>query len=461
MKTRTAEEIWSAALGELQLQVNRANYDTWLRDTHGLSYEGSRFMVGTPTNFATEWLERRMSSLIKKTLMGILGHQIDLSFELMKTNGSMEYASAQPAASAVAVAYPPANPSNGYSWRIPSAKLNARYTFSSFIVGNCNRLAHAAAQGVAENPTQAYNPLFLYAGTGLGKTHLLHAVGHVVMNRPDAKILYVTGEQFTNDFVNALKSNSIEDFRNKYSSLDLLLMDDIQFIAGKEQTQEVLFHTFNDLHNAGRYIVISSDRHPKSMPLLEDRLQSRFQWGLIADIQPPDLETRLAILRTKAEEQKAEVPHEVLDFIARRVQKNIRELEGSLNRVVAYARLARVPLTVDMASQFLSDMNSSASRRTLTIDQVVGAVSASFQVELSLLKGTRRDKHIALARQVAMYLLREEMQKSWAEIGRELGGRDHTTILHGYNKIATGINISAELRRQVLEIRDGLYSLKS
>lgn len=454
MKTRTAEEIWAAALGELQLQVNKANFDTWLRDTRGLSYEGSSFMVGTPTNFATEWLERRMRSLIKKTLMGILGQSVDISFELMKHNGSTEAPSPQP--TPVANGYS----SNGYGGRVPSVKLNPRYTFDSFIVGNCNRLAHAASKGVADNPTQAYNPLFLYAGTGLGKTHLLHAVGHVVTARPGARVLYVTGEQFTNDFVNALKGNTTEDFRQKYNSLDLLLMDDIQFIAGKEQTQEVLFHTFNDLHNAGRYIVISSDRHPKSMPLLEDRLQSRFQWGLIADIQPPDLETRLAILRTKAEEQKAEVPQEVIDFIARRVQKNIRELEGSLNRVVAYSKLARVPLTVDMASQFLSDMTTGVSRRSLNTDLIIGAVATLFQVDLPLLKGTRRDKHIALARQVAMYLLREELQKSWAEIGRELGGRDHTTILHGYNKIATGINISAELRRQVLEIRDTLYSHK-
>ncbi|MDO8490609.1 MAG: chromosomal replication initiator protein DnaA [Dehalococcoidia bacterium] len=457
MKTRTAEEIWAAALGELQLQVNRANFDTWLRDTRGLSYEGSSFTVGTPTNFATEWLERRMHSLIKKTLMGIMGQPIDISFELMKNPGSREVAGPEPAPSPVTANYA----GNGYNNRIPYAKLNARYTFASFIVGNCNRLAHAAALGVAGNPTQAYNPLFFYAGTGLGKTHLLHAVGHVVTGRPGARVMYVTGEQFTNDFVNALKTNTTEDFRQKYNSLDLLLMDDIQFIAGKEQTQEVLFHTFNDLHNAGKYIVMSSDRHPKSMPLLEDRLQSRFQWGLIADIQPPDLETRLAILRAKAEEQKAEVPQEVIDFIARRIQKNIRELEGSLNRVVAYAKLARVPLTVDMASQFLSDMTASVNRRSLSADQVKGAVSLYFQVDLPLLTGTRRDKHIALARQVSMYLLREELQKSWAEIGRELGGRDHTTILHGYNKIATGINISAELRRQVLEIRDTLYSQKT
>ncbi len=341
--------------------------------------------------------------------------------------------------------------------RTGAPKLNRRYTFSTFIVGSCNRLAHAAALGVAENPGNSYNPLFIYSGSGLGKTHLLHAIGWVAL-RSCPRIMYVTAEQFTNEFITAIRERRSDDFRNKYRCVDVLLLDDIQFIAGKEQTQEGLFHTFNDLHTANSQIVISCDRPPKSLTLLEDRLRSRFEWGLIVDMQPPDLETRVAILQTKAEEQKSSLPTDVLDFIARRIQKNIRELEGALNRVLAYARLTKSPLTVELASQALADITSDAHKRALTPDAIKNVVANFFGVSPDALSGKRRDKTTSLARQMVMYLLREELQCSWTQIGRELGNRDHSTILHGYHKVSEDVNTDHALRRDLLEIKEALYS---
>jgi chromosomal replication initiator protein len=347
--------------------------------------------------------------------------------------------------------------STNYKQRTGAPKLNRKYTFSSFIVGSSNRLAHAAALGVAENPGNSYNPLFVYSGVGLGKTHLLHAIGwEAIRVRP--RVMYVTAEQFTNEFISAIRERRSEDFRDKYRSVDVLLLDDIQFIAGKEQTQEGLFHTFNALHTGNSQIVISCDRPPKSLTLLEDRLRSRFEWGLIVDMQPPDLETRTAILQTKAEEQKTGAPPEVLNFIARRIQKNIRELEGALNRVMAYARLTKSPLTVELATQALADISSDAHKRTLTPTVIMSVVATFFNIPPETLQGKRRDKTSSQARQIAMYLLREELQCSWTQIGRELGGRDHSTILHGYHKISDEVNTDHGLRRDLLEIRENLYS---
>ena len=316
MKTRPAADIWQAALEELQVKVSPANYQTWLKNTVGLNYFDNCFTVGVPSSFVTESLEKRLHPLIEKTLTGITGKPLKVQFQVHLGNGDEELAPPVPSS--------PSSPN--YKQRTGAPKLNRRYTFSSFIVGSSNRLAHAAALGVAENPGNSYNPLFVYSGVGLGKTHLLHAIGWVAL-KSCPRVMYVTAEQFTNEFISAIRERRSEDFRNKYRSADVLLLDDIQFIAGKEQTQEGLFHTFNDLHTNNSQIVISCDRPPKSLTLLEDRLRSRFEWGLIVDMQPPDIETRIAILQTKAEDQKTSVPPEVLEFIARRIQKNIRELE--------------------------------------------------------------------------------------------------------------------------------------
>jgi chromosomal replication initiator protein len=442
----SAREIWEAVLGELQLQLTKTNYDTWLRDTVGLSYHGDRFVVGVRSPFAIEWLEKRLHSLIEKTLIAITGNNLNVFFQIHQEEQSKLPNSK--GSSAV---------STSLSKKAGSNTFNPKYTFDSFIIGNCNRLAHAAALGVAEKPGCVYNPLFIYGGVGLGKTHLLHAIGHFV-SQSKLRVLYVSTEQFTNEFIKAIRERKTEEFRQKYRGVDVLLIDDVHFIIGKEQTQEGFFHTFNDLHNANRQIVLTSDRPPKSMPLLEDRLRSRFGWGLIADIQPPDLETRLAILEAKAEENKVSVPKEVLDLIARKSQKSIRELEGSLNRVVAFSRLTKVPITIELASKALAEFPDTTPRSALTPPVIIDTVAKYFDLGPQALGGKRRDKQTALARHIAAYLIREETERSFSDIGRELGGRDHSAILRGYQKIAVEIETSPQLRHDIIEIREKLYS---
>ena len=446
MKARSAAEVWQAALEELQVKVSPANYQTWLKNTVGLAQRDGNFIVGVPSSFVTESLEKRLNPLIEKTLSGITGRSLKVQFQVHLGDEEGELGPS-----------PPSPYSQQLSQRASPPKFNRRYTFDTFLVGTCNRLAHAAAQRVADDPGNSYNPLFIYSGVGLGKTHLLHAIGWVSC-RSCPRVMYVTAEQFTNEFISAIREGRSEDFRNKYRSVDVLLLDDIQFIAGKEQTQEGLFHTFNDLHNASRQIVISCDRPPKSLTLLEDRLRSRFEWGLIADMQPPDLETRIAILQKKAEEQKTAVPPEVLDLIARRIQKNIRELEGALNRVMAYSKLIKESLTTELVTKALAEITADAHRRTLSPTAIMNAVANFYGLSSETLQGKRRDKPLSAARQMAMYLLREELQCSWTHIGRELGGRDHSTILHGYKKVSSDINTDAALLRDLLEIREGLYN---
>ncbi|MCL0102386.1 chromosomal replication initiator protein DnaA [Dehalococcoidia bacterium] len=440
--SKSAKGVWEAALGVLELQVTKANYQTWLKDSIGLSFKNGRFTVGVPNTFTVEWLEKRLRHLIKKTLSGIVGGPVEVEFQVYP--GQQAENRRSPANKRLANHHP----------------FNDKYTFSSFIVGSCNRLAHAAALGVAENPGTVYNPLFIYGGVGLGKTHLLHAIGQFVIQNAQ-QVIYVTAEQFTNDFISGIREKSTEDFRNKYRTADVLLIDDIHFIAGKEQTQEGLFHTFNDLHTANHQIILSSDRPPKALALLEDRLRSRFEWGLIVDIQPPDFETRVAILQARAEELKSAIALDVLHLIARRVRNNIRELEGALNRVLAYAKLSNATITPELAGESLAEIAASESRRTPTAELIINTVAEYFGLAPELLLGKRRDKTIAFARQVAMYLLREEMGSSWTDIGRELGGRDHSTILHGYDKIAGEIEASSALRRDVLEIKEIFYSKTS
>jgi chromosomal replication initiator protein len=334
-------------------------------------------------------------------------------------------------------------------------RLNPRYTFSTFIVGSGNQLAHAASQAVAEVPGAGYNPLFLYGGVGLGKTHLLHAIGHATMER-GLVVLYVSSETFTNEIINAIRYRSTDEFRAKYRSVDVLLVDDIQFIAGKESTEEEFFHTFNSLHEANKQIVICSDRPPKAIVSLAERLRSRFEWGLIADIQPPDTETREAILRAKAEMMGHAVPDEVINFLAGRVQSNIRELEGSLNRLLAFAQLQGLPLTVETVKAALASLANDGRQRRVSIDEILTAVAEHFRVSAQDLCGKQRDKHIVVPRQIAMYLMRQETEASLLEIGQALGGRDHSTVLHGCDKIGRQINDDTSLRKEVLAIRQHL-----
>ena len=441
-----AQTVWRSVLARLQDTMAPANFDTWLRPTRGIDLTDDILLVGVPTTYGREWLEQRLSPVIKKTLSEAGWPAIDVRFrvmsELVERNGRRR-----------------GRTENGV---VPifdnqPAVFNPRYTFEDYIVGGSNRFAHAAALAVAERPGQTYNPLFLYGGVGLGKTHLLHAIGHAVSHDfPDYQVMYSSSERFMNDMIKAIRDGSNDEFRDHYRRADVLLIDDIQFISGKESTQEEFFHTFNALHINGKQIVISSDGPPKALNPLEERLRSRFEWGLIADIQPPDLETRIAILRSKAELQGLPVPPDVIQYLARRIPSNIRELEGSLNRIVAYARLNERQLSVDLAAAALDSL-SGPRRAQLTPSSIISCVAKFYGLSLDDLSGKSRDKSIVLPRQVAMYLVREETSSSLEQIGQMLGGRDHTTIMHGWDKISASVRDDHQLRNDVLAIRSMLY----
>ncbi len=437
-----AERLWQAALGQIQLEMPRASYDTWVRDAELLAYEDGEFIVGVRNAYARDWLQARLLPTIKRILTGMAGRTVEVRFIVWQD----ELASEDPVATPMPVLASAAEES--------SRRLNSRYTFETFVVGPSNRLAHAAAQAVAESPARAYNPLFLYGGVGLGKTHLLHAMGNACVQR-GLHVLYVSSEEFTNDLINAIRSHTTESFRERYRRSDVLLVDDIQFIAGKEATQEEFFHTFNALHGQEKQLVISSDRPPKAMVTLEERLRSRFEWGLTADIQAPDLETRVAILRFKAERAGREVDATILEQIARRVQSNIRELEGALTRVVAYADLSGTLLTPDVVDTALSDLMPRGG--ALTAERILSAVAEQFAVSEATLIGRNRSKAVSLPRQVAMYLMREETHASLPQIGASLGGRDHTTVLYACDKIGELMETDDGLRRRVLAVREKLY----
>jgi chromosomal replication initiator protein len=442
-----AEKAWQSALGQLQMELPKASFDTWVRDTRIFSYDDGLFTIGVRNAYARDWLESRLSSTVTRLLMGIMNRTVDVAF-VVNANGNGETVS-EPA-SAEEIPNVAVNLSQGPR----SLSLNPRYTFDNFIVGPNNRLAHAASQAVAENPAKAYNPLFLYGGVGLGKTHLLHAIGNYCQEH-GLRVLYVSSEEFTNDMINAIRSHTTQAFRDKYRSADVLLVDDIQFIAGKESTQEEFFHTFNTLHGQNKQIIISSDRPPKSLATLEERLRSRFEWGLTADIQLPDLETRLAILRSKAERSGHVVPAEIMDLIARRVQSNIRELEGALNRIVAFADLSGLALTPQLADLALADLLH--QRGDVKPGVVVDMVAKTFNLSVDRLLSPDRSRDVALPRQIAMYLMRET-NISLPQIGLALGGRDHTTVMYACEKVADLLERDDKVRRQVVQIRQQLYA---
>ncbi len=454
-----AKQVWRAALGELQVSLSPANYETWLKDTLLIDVDGDRFCVAAPNGFAKDWLENRYRSLIAQTLARIVGYSVNVEFTVRELE-EMGAATAAPI-EAARLGNPRVRvePGRVGATEGGGVNLNSRYTFRTFIVGSANRLAHAASLSVAERPGEAYNPLFLYGGVGLGKTHLMHAIGNAVVARFQRKrVVYATSEKFTNDFITSIQQGRIDDFRARYRKIDLLLIDDIQFIADKERTQEEFFHTFNAIHEDGKQIVLSSDRPPKQITTLEERLRSRFEWGLIADLTAPDLETRIAILRTKAEEQGVRVDAEALEFIARKVVSNIRELEGALNRIVAYASMQGMPISVDLAQAVLSNVLYSPRKRAVTPERIAAAVSAYYDVELEALRGQKRDRAIVVPRQIAMYLMREETDVSLLRIGAELGGRDHSTVLHACRKIDQEAARNEELRRELAAVREAIYS---
>ncbi len=443
----SANQAWQAVLGQLQIEMAKATFDTWARDTNFISFEDGLFIVGVQNAYARDWLDSRLSSTVVRILTGVMNRSVEVKFIVnIEKNTNIEEESEATTAIPVETSHLEINPNKN--------SLNPRYTFDNFIVGSSNRLAQAASLAVSENPANAYNPLFLYGDVGLGKTHLLHAIGNECSQK-GLSVLYISSEEFTNDLISAIRSQKTQAFREKYRRLDVLLIDDIQFIAGKESTQEEFFHTFNKLHGQNKQIILTSDRSPKAISTLEKRLRSRFEWGLIADIQAPEIETRLAILQSKAIHQGQEVPKQILETIAQRMHSNVRELEGALNRIVAYADLRGIPLTEDLIDTALVDLMP--KRRQVKPDQILDLVANKYNISVDQILDRNRSRQIALPRQIAMYLLREEAHISLPQIGEFLGGRDHTTVMYGCKKIAGLIDQDDHLRRQVVDIRDNLY----
>jgi chromosomal replication initiator protein len=456
------EQAWQSVLGQLQMEMPRASFETWVRDTKPVSYQDGTLTIGVRNAYARDWLESRLASTVSRLLVGIMNASVAVSF-IVNGNDSDLVVEEMPHPSGQSESFLPrradsieADQRSGAMDDQPArlSYLNPRYLFETFVVGSGNRLAHAACLAVAEKPARAYNPLFLYGGVGLGKTHLLHAIGNACHAR-GLNVLYVSSEEFTNDMITAIRTHTNQAFREKYRSADVLLVDDIQFIAGKESTQEEFFHTFNTLHGQDKQIIVSSDRPPKSLNTLDERLRSRFEWGLTADIQPPDLETRLAILRSKAERTGRQIPDDILESIARRVQSNIRELEGALNRILAFADLSGAHLTPQLVEVALADLLP--QRSDVQPQKIIELVAKEWQTTVEALLGRDRSQKIAQPRQVAMYLLRKETDASLPQIGEVLGGRDHTTVMYAIEKIAGDIETKTDLRKRVVNIKQQLY----
>lgn len=480
--------IWQMLLSELSLQMQSATYNTWVRDTWVIAYEDGEFIVGLPNAYARDWLENRLRHKIKRVLSSLIHRSVQVQFRVCPhpvsdspnaapvplyqstVDTTATYSQTPPSkgrsSAASADSLPPLPAASNVDeksqshWQTQNqtftvkSQLNGYYTFESFVVGSHNKLAHAAAEAIAEGPGQSFNPLFVYGGVGLGKTHLLHAIGHRALQL-GYRMLYCSSEQFTNELIGAIRNQNTEEFRNKYRQVDILLIDDIQFIAGKESTQEEFFHTFNYLHAGGRQVVLSSDRPPKALATLDDRLRSRFEGGLQTDISQPNFETRVAILQSKANRMNAEVDHSVLMMVAERVDSNIRELEGALNRLIVQARLMNSPLNLHLATSILD--NLAPERTPCTPANLIRIVAAYFHLKPEELLGRKRTKEVANARQIAMFLLREEHALSLPAIGGQLGGRDHSTVRYGIEKVTADLADDEELRQTITALREKIY----
>ncbi len=432
-------DLWEKTIRQLKNILNNQSYETWINAMQPVAIKNDTFYISVPDHFSRDWLNNRYAPLFREIICQYTKSQTNVQFILEEEAAHVH------------------NIINMQSTvsDLQNSTLNPRFTFDNFVVGNSNRFAHAACFAVAESPAKAYNPLFIYGGVGLGKTHLMHAIGHYIReNIKNNQVAYVTSEKFTNDLINAIREEKTVEFKNKYRSMDTLLIDDIQFLAGKERTQEEFFHTFNTLYEANKQIVISSDRPPKEIPTLEDRLRSRFEWGLITDIQPPDYETRVAILQKKAQVENLIVSDEVISFIADRIHSNIRELEGALIRVAAYSALTDKLVDKDMAMEILKDILPAKKPVIITIPLIQQKVAEYFGIKLDDLKSKKRNRSVAFPRQLAMYLARELTDNSLPKIGEEFGGRDHTTVLHAYEKISVELKNDATLAVTVKNIMD-------
>ncbi|WP_025027511.1 chromosomal replication initiator protein DnaA [Caldalkalibacillus mannanilyticus] len=437
-------DLWSQTLGEIKKKLSKPSFDTWLKSTKASSLKGDQLVITAPNEFARDWLESRYLNLISETIFDLTGSELTIKF-IIPQNQQVEDLDLELAFQKNKQMEQQAQAEENHQ-----SMLNPKYTFDSFVIGAGNRFAHAASLAVAEAPAKAYNPLFIYGGVGLGKTHLMHAIGqYIVEHNPKAKVVYLSSEKFTNEFINSIRDNKTVEFRNRYRNIDILLIDDIQFLAGKEQTQEEFFHTFNSLHEESKQIIISSDRPPKEIPTLEDRLRSRFEWGLITDITPPDLETRIAILRKKAKAENLDIPNDVMVYIANQIDTNIRELEGALIRVVAYSSLVNQDMNAELATEALKDIIPNSKPKMITIYRIQQVVSDHFGLKVEEFKAKKRTKAVAFPRQIAMYLSRELTDASLPKIGEEFGGRDHTTVIHAQDKIKKSIQTDTHIQKTI------------
>lgn len=461
----TNQQLWQAVLGELELSLSKANFTTWFRNTGISSFENDRVVICVPNTFTQSWLEKKYHQDILKTLRNLTQdgvRDVYYKVEVMKPQSQaiaveeiVDEAVQTPQAAPIAQATAPA--SRAY---VNEFGINDKYHFQNFVVGKHNELAHAAAQAVAKDPGNVYNPLFIYGGVGLGKTHLVQAVGNAILQgNPDARIMYASCEKFTNDFINSVKQGRANEFQEKYRNIDVLLIDDIQFITGKEGTQEAFFHTFNALHQNNKQIIITSDRPPKAIATLEARLQSRFECGLIADVSHPDVETRMAILETKCSAKKFDMEDEIMRFLAENIQENVRELEGALNRIIAQHQLQDTAPSLDSVRKMLTGMKISGSKKALTSQQLLETVAEFYGISMPDLLGASRKKALVVPRQIVMFLLREEMRKSFPQIGEELGGRDHTTAMHAYEKVNRLLGEDEQIKQEINTIKQQLYAL--
>ncbi len=474
MESMNARQLWQAVLADLEGSITRNAFTNWFLHTGLASVEDDVAIVTAPHSYAASTLQSRYAPQVEKALSRIVGRPIQATFTVSDKPGSPASASlgVEPNGATPALRTPerrvkPVRPSsageiaNRQLELSPTAPngLNPRLTFDTYVVGSSNRLAHAASLAVADHPGGPYNPLFVHGGVGLGKTHLLHAIGHkAIALHGDLSVVYVTSETFTNDVINDIRSGRMDDFRARYRRVDILMIDDIQFIAGKESTQEEFFHTFNALYQNGKQIIISSDRPPRSISALEDRMRSRFEGGLIADVQSPDYEMRIAILGQKADDFKIRIPADVIEYVAHKDQTNIRELEGALNKILMLAQLYKKPLTLPLAIEALTDSSIGMRKATTTNMDVLEAVAGYYRIGQHDLTGRSRKREVTTPRQVAMYILREETDASLVDIGRSLGGRDHTTILHGIEKIEHDLEHDVQLRAQVMAIREAILT---
>ena len=441
-------EVWQATLDEIEKKISKPSFETWLKTTKPVSLQDNTFIISVPNDFTKDWLQGRYVELIRDNLKEVTNNdQMQVKFVTPAIVEKKEEFIVEEEVS-LPQKFSEHTPIPASSW------LNPKYTFETFVIGNSNRFAHAAALAVAEAPARAYNPLFIYGGVGLGKTHLMHAIGHFVINNiPSYRVLYISSEKFTNEFISAIRDNKTVEFRNKYRTIDVLLIDDIQFLAGKEQTQEEFFHTFNALHESNKQIIISSDRPPKEIPTLEDRLRSRFEWGLITDIQPPDLETRIAILQKKANSEKLNIDNDVILYLAHHIDTNIRELEGAFIRVIAYASLKSRNIDVELAQEALKGILSTKDKtKVITIPTIQKITAEHFALKVEELKAKKRTRNVAFPRQIAMYLSRELTDASLPKIGEEFGGRDHTTVMHAHKKISEDLKKDDQLRSTVEQL---------